>query len=87
MTGYYRKFIRHFGIIAKPFTELLCKDTLFSWTAIHTGAFQLLENALGSSPCLALPDFSVPFRIETDASAVGVGAVLLQNGHPLTYIY
>ncbi|XP_066323723.1 uncharacterized protein [Miscanthus floridulus] len=82
LVGYYRKFVRNFGIIAKPLTELLCKDAVFTWAAIHNDTFQLLKTALVSAPCLALPDFSLPFHIETDASAVGVGAVLLQQGHP-----
>ena len=68
--------MRNFGIIAKPLTELLCKDAVFTWAAIHNDTFQLLKTALVSAPCLALPDFSLPFHIETDASAVGVGAVL-----------
>jgi hypothetical protein len=42
--------------------------------------------ALSSAPCLALPDFSLPFHIETDACFTGIGVVLLQNGHPLAYI-
>lgn len=49
-------------------------------------AFQQLQAALSSAPCLALPDFSLPFHIETDACATGIGVVLLQNGHPLAYI-
>jgi hypothetical protein len=45
-----------------------------------------LKLALSTAPCLALLDFNQPFHIEIDASATGVGAVLLQNGHPLAYI-
>jgi len=65
---------------------LLCKDAPFEWTEVHTAAFQSLKQALSTAPCLALPDFTVPFHIETDACATGVGAMLLQNGHPLAYI-
>jgi hypothetical protein len=86
LAGYYRKFVRNFGIIAKPLHNLLRKDVLFSWNQEHELAFQTLKTALSSAPCLALPDFSQPFHIETDASGIGVGAILLQNGHPLAYI-
>jgi len=86
LAGYYRKFVRNFGIIAKPLTELLKKDVLFIWTSVHDSVFQALKSALCSSPVLALLDFSQPFHIETDACGYGVGAVLTQNGHPLAYI-
>jgi hypothetical protein len=86
LAGYYRKFVKNFGIIAKPVTQLLCKDVPFMWTEVHAQAFQQLKLSLLLAPCLALSDFSLPFHIETDASAVGIGAVLTQNGHPLAFI-
>ena len=86
LAGYYRKFVKHFGIISKPLTELLKKGALYIWTAIHQSAFEALQVALSSTPVLALPNFLVPFAIETDASGVGIGAVLLQKGHPLAYL-
>jgi hypothetical protein len=45
-----------------------------------------LKAALSSAPVLALPDFSIPFHVETDASGTSIGAVLQQNGHPLAFI-
>ena len=86
LAGYYRRFVRKFGIVSKPLTTLLKKHSLFIWTPDHDSAFQTLKTALYQAPVLALPNFAKPFSIETDASELGVGAVLMQDGHPLAFL-
>jgi transposase InsO family protein len=86
LAGYYRKFVKNFGVIARPLNDLLKKGVLFIWTQVHEEAFLTLKQGLTIAPVLMLPDFSKPFAIETDASSKGIGAVLLQNSHPLAYV-
>jgi hypothetical protein len=38
------------------------------------------------TPILTLPDFNLPFSVETDACESGVGAILTQKGHPISYM-
>lgn len=86
LPGYYRKFVRNYGLISKPLTNLLKKHSLFVWTSETEQFFQALKTALITAPILALPDFSQPFCVETDACGVGIGAILSQNGHPLAFV-
>lgn len=86
LTGYYWKFIWHYGVLRKPLTELLKKNTLFLWTSTHQQSFEVLKKALILAPVLKLPDFSQPFTVETDASDKGIGAILMQQGHPIAYL-
>lgn len=86
LAGYYRKFVRHFAVMAWPLTDLLKKGALFIWTSVHSEAFAALKHALVTAPVLSLPNFDKPFQLQTDASDAGVGAVLLQDGHPLAFV-
>lgn len=86
MVGYYRKYVPQFGLISKPLSDLLRKGTLFVWTAATEAFFQALKQALKSAPVLAMPNFDLPFTIETDTSAKGIGAVLQQQGHPIAFV-
>jgi hypothetical protein len=61
LAGFYRKFVKHFGIISRPLFDLLKKHTLFVWTVDHFKAFEVLKQALVTAPVLALPDFPSHF--------------------------
>jgi hypothetical protein len=84
LIGYYRKFVKGYGVLAKPLTVLLQKQN-FVWGHEAQQAFEALKQAMSSTPVLALPNFSIPFWIETNACATGIGAVLMQAGHPVAY--
>ena len=86
LVGYYRKFIRNFSTISKPLTNLTKKETEWQWTDKCTQAFTTLRSALCKEPVLRYPDYAKEFVLTTDASNVGIGAVLSQEGHPCCYI-
>ncbi|XP_031482870.1 uncharacterized protein LOC116252624 [Nymphaea colorata] len=85
LTGYYRRFIQSYGIIAQPLTQMLKKGA-FQWTDKARAAFESLKHALMTAPVLTLLDLNKTFTVETDACDVGVGAMLGQDGHPIAYM-
>lgn len=82
LTGYYRRFIAQYAVIAAPLTDLLKKEA-FIWSKTAEQSFGELKTAMTSAPVLRLPDFERPFCLETDASDTGIGAVLLEENHPI----
>jgi hypothetical protein len=81
LTEYYRKFIRPYGDIAAPLTQLLKKEA-FSWTPAVAAAFNTLKTALTTAPVLQLPDFTKPFMLDCDASGSRFVALLRVGRFP-----
>lgn len=84
LAGFYRRFIKGYAMIAEPLVKSTTIDP-FTWTPQAQAAFEQLKQALSTTLVLALPDFQLPFTIETDVSSTGMGAVLSQKGHPIAY--
>lgn len=84
LSGFYRKFIKGYTVLAAPLTDLLRVNN-FTWTEEATQAFTQLQHQITNAPKLHLPDLAKPFQIETDASSTAIGAVLQQGGHPLAF--
>ena len=87
MAGYYRRFIPDFSRIAKPITGLLKNQTKFVWSTECEKAFQTLKKLLTTAPVLAQPNIERPFDIYCDASGIGIGCVLMQEGRVIAYAY
>ncbi|KIM61573.1 hypothetical protein SCLCIDRAFT_121590, partial [Scleroderma citrinum Foug A] len=89
--NFYRMFIANFSQIAHPLHLLTKKDQEYVWGEVQEQAFEELKNRLTSLPVLRLPNLSKPFVVQTDASKLGTGAVLLQTddvgvAHPCAYL-
>ena len=90
LAGYYRKFIPNFASVASPLTELTKKGVPFTWSTSHQASFLQIKDCLCSAPVLAYPQMDKPFIVQTDASNVGLGAILTQldgNGNERVVSY
>ena len=76
LANFYRRFVNKFADIAAPLTHLTSNKVPFSWTSKHQQAFDTLCNALVSPPILDYPTTTDQFILSTDASDLGLGAVL-----------
>lgn len=84
LANFYQRFIKNFSVIMAPIRDCL-KEKLFHWKKPQQHSFMEVKQILSSAPILALLTFNKLFQVETDATSTGVGAVLSQDGKPITF--
>ncbi|KAG8472896.1 hypothetical protein CXB51_034783 [Gossypium anomalum] len=85
LAGYYRHFVKGFSTIATPMTRLLQKDVKFVWSEKCQRSFDQLKTYLTEAPVLVQPESGKEFVIYSDASLLGLGCVLMQEGRVVAY--
>ena len=73
------KFIPNYANLSEPLRKLTRKGQVWGWTSETERSFQAMKEALVSEPCLAYFKLGAPTVVISDASPVGLGAVLLQT--------
>ena len=84
LTSYYRRFVKGYASIVAHLITSLKKDA-YQWSPVAQQAFDQSKHAMTSAPVLILPNFEQEFVLETDASNLGIGAVLMQREQPISY--
>lgn len=87
LTGYFRKFVKDYSRIALPLSEMLKKDEKFKFNEELRFAFNQLKSVLTTAPVLQLFRFCARTELHTDASQVGIGAVLRQENYETKHLH
>ena len=83
--NYLRGFIPDVSELTSPLRDLLKDDTIWSWDDEQESAMKNIRKALTSEPVLQYFDVNKDTTLQVDSSQSGLGAVLLQDNHPIAY--
>ena len=92
MINFYRKFVPHLATVIAPLTDLLkkCHPDKIYWSKVHLDCFNKALNLFSDDVSLYIPKINANFVVQTDASEVGIGAILWQviedESRPISFI-
>lgn len=86
MASWYRRFIPQCATKLEPLTRLLRKNYSWEWGNDQKAAVESIKASITSAPTLSCPNFELPFVVQTDASSVGLGAVLTQESDGVEHV-
>ena len=85
LAGNYRRFVKGFSVIASPLTKLLRKGVKFKWSDKCQNSFEQLKEMLVEAPVLMQPNSGKEYTLYSDASGIGLGYALMQDGKVVVY--
>ena len=85
LEGYYRRFVNGFFVITSSLTKLLQKGIKFAWDDKYQLSFEQLNKILVKAPVLTQPTSGREYAMYSDASRIGLGCVLMQDGKVMAY--
>ena len=85
LTGYYRRFVKGFSVIASSLTKLLGKGVKFEWTNKCQNSFEQLKEMLVEAPVLMQPTSGKKYTLYNDALGIGLGCMLMQDEKVVAY--
>ena len=86
MVTYLDRFCKDLAVLTRPLRDVLKEESTWVWGEQQKTALSALKEAMLSLPVLRLYDPAVPMVMSVDASPIGLGAALLQEGQPLAYL-
>ena len=86
MVQYLQKFTPHLSVLAEPLQDLIKTNSPYIWGPEHTIAMNAIQEEMVKAPILKYFDLRQKTVLQTDASCKGLGACLLQDGHPIYFV-
>ena len=84
-TNYLAKFLPNLSAISEPLRRLMQKDVEFEWGSAQQQAFERIKEVATAERSLAYYEVNKPVVVQCDASTLGLGATLMQDGRPVAY--
>ena len=85
LAGYYRRLVEGFSVIASTLTKLVRRGVKFEWDDKCQSSFDQLKKILVEAPVLTQPTPGREYAMYSDASRIGLGCVLMQDGKVVAY--